>query len=69
MRAVLLVSYFEKNLYLLKLNIDRVIKFSIENLDVVLENVRLLLQYKVNVPQSHILHLRLARHKTNQRSC
>ena len=50
------------------LNIDRVVELGIEHLDIIFEDVWLLLQDEIDVAESHILKLWLARHEADQRS-
>jgi hypothetical protein len=60
---VAVVGYPHHNFQLLEFDICRIVILAEEHTEFLVEDIRLLLQQKINVSQSHILHLRGRRYK------
>ena len=61
-----LTGQSDHDVQLLQLDVDRVVILHEENLHLVLEDVRPLLNDQIDVPQSHVLNLRLGGEKSDQ---
>ena len=57
---VAVIDHFDKDVDLLQLDIEWVIKFAEEDLDVVVEDLALLLQNEADVAKGNVLQLRFA---------
>ena len=64
---VCLTGQSDHNVQFLQLDVDWVVVLHKEHLHLVFEDVRPLLYDEIDVPQSHVLHLRLRGEKGDQR--
>ena len=61
-----LAGQSDHDVQLLQLDVDRVVVLHEENFHLVFEDVRPLLNDEIDVPQSHVLNLRLRGEKSDQ---